>query len=129
MQVHEERLNALNRDLAQCEVRLTRLTDAFLDALDRQGDLRDPQKSASHRAAVVNEMHWKSPQTEPFGERVLKNLERGRTAYLGYDLAIPDGKTGEIVRELTSNLVARGKSLDITMRPEFQAFLDWRISQ
>lgn len=113
------------RDLAKCEERLARLTDAFLDGLidketfeARKGSLF--AERVSLRAAV------ETPQeAEPFGERVLKILERGNAAYLGHDLALPHEKR-EIARELTSNLVARGKYVEITMRDDFQKFMEWR---
>jgi site-specific DNA recombinase len=122
----DESLSVLHRDMGKCEDRLTRLTDAFLDGLidketfeTRKGLLLVERRSL--RDAL------EAPQEEPFGERVLKILERGKTAYLGYDLALPEEKR-EIVRELTSNLRARGKNLEITMQNDFQTFVEWRNS-
>lgn len=127
-QREEARISTLHRDFAKCEDRLTRLTDAFLDGLidketfeGRKGLLLAERRSLRDALETPD-------QAEPFGERVLKILERGRTAYLGYDLALPEEKRA-IVRELTSNLVARGKSIEIATREEFQTFMEGRVSQ
>lgn len=126
--VREERFTALHRDLGKCEERLTRLTDAFLDGL-LDKETFEARKTAlfgqrrSLRDAIENPQ-----EIEPFGETVLKILGRGNTAYLNYDLALPEEKR-EIVKELTSDLGARGKTLEITMRNEFQAILEWRSDQ
>lgn len=61
-------------------------------------------------------------------DRVVEYLGRRNMAYLGYESAFPEEKR-EILRELTSDWVARGKTLEITMRNAFQAVLEWRISQ
>ncbi len=125
--VREDRASTHRRDLGRCEDRLTRLTDAFLDGLidnetfeARKGSLF--AERISLRAALANPQ-----QTEPFGARVLRILERANTAYLGYDFALPEEKR-EIVRELTSNLVVHGKSVEITMRDDFLSFLEWRAT-
>jgi DNA invertase Pin-like site-specific DNA recombinase len=124
-QVREDRLGTLSRDLAKCEERLTRLTDALLDGLIDK-ETFEARKSLLVAERISLRARLEGPEdTEPFGERVLKNLERANAAYLGYDFALPEEKR-EMVRELTSNLAARGKTLDITMRDEFRAFLEWR---
>ena len=50
---------------------------------------------------------------------MLKILERASMAYLGYEFALPEEKR-EIARELASNVVARGKCLEITMSDDFR---------
>lgn len=122
----ETRLASIRRDLGRCEDRLTRVTDAYLDAMI------DKETFEARKALLLPERRalreaLEAPEPEPFAERVLKILEQGRTAYLGFDLALAEEKR-EIVRELTSNLVARGKNLEIAMHPEFQAFIESRMA-
>ena len=123
VQVREDRVTTFRRDLARCEDRLTRLTDAFIDGL-LDKETFEARKGQLFAERISLRGALETPEQKPFGERVLKNLELANSAYLGYDLALPEEKR-EIVRELTSNLVVSGKSLVITMRDEFQAFLKW----
>jgi site-specific DNA recombinase len=114
------------RDLAKCEDRLSRLTDAFLDGLvDRETfELR---KGALLEERLALRTETADPTADvTFEERVVKYLELANTAYLGFELANSDEKR-EIVRELTSNLVANGKNVEITLRNEFQQFQNSRI--
>ena len=67
-----------------------------------------------------------APQS--FVDRAMKFLELGRTSDLGFDLEISEEKR-EIVLALTSNLVARGKSLELTLHSELQEVLETRIFQ
>jgi DNA invertase Pin-like site-specific DNA recombinase len=121
----EERAASLRRDLAQCEDRLLRLTDAFLDSLIDK-ETFEIRKAALFAERVSLRSALEDPSETPSAaERVLKNLELANAAYLGFDSALPDEKR-EMVRELTSNLVANRKNLVITMREEFQAASEWR---
>jgi site-specific DNA recombinase len=124
----EERTSTLGRDLAQCEDRLTRLTDAFLDGLVDK-ETFDLRKSVllSERASLRSALQ-EPADAEPFGDRVLRNLELLRMAHLGLDLALAAEKR-DLVQQLTSNLVVRGKNVEITMRDDFQAFIDARVLQ
>lgn len=119
--------SGLRRDLAKCEQRLSRLTDAFLEG-DIDKETFEARKRAlfGERRALRDQLEL-SAQAEPFSEAVLKNLGRGNTAHLGYEQANPEEKR-EIAKALTSDLVADRKSLAITLRNEFQRVEKWRQS-
>lgn len=112
----------LKRDLAKCEDRLIRLTDAFLD------DLLDKETFEARKSALLRErrslsdtLNGHGPQ-ETFSDRVVKYLGRAETAKTLYEAAFGDEKR-DTVKSVTSDLRARGKSLQITMFPVFQAIL------
>lgn len=122
VQVRDDRVATAKRDLANCDVRLTRLTDALLDGVI------DKEAFEARRSGLLAERRTlreliEAPPEEPFSERVLRNLELARTAYLGFDLALPAEKR-EIVQSVTSNLLAHGKNLETRLHPEFQDFAD-----
>jgi hypothetical protein len=122
--VRENRASAFRRDLAKCEDRLTRLTDAFLDGLIDKDTFETRKGSLIAERISLSGTSETSQEPESFGERVLKILERLNTVYPGYNFALPEEKR-QIALELTSSLVARGKSLEITMRDDFRNFLEW----
>lgn len=123
----EDRKANVRRDLQLCEDRLTRLTDVFVDgALDRETFEHRKTALLNERRALRDELE--SPPREPFRESVIKFLGRGNTASKLYGSAFPEEKRS-IVKELTSDLRAHGKDLEITMRNAFQAVAEWRISR
>ncbi len=118
----------LKRDLAKCEDRLIRLTDAFLD------DLLDKETFEARKAALLGErrslsdtLNGRQGPHETFSDRVLKYLGRAETAKTLYEAAFGDEKR-DTVKSITSDLRARGKSLQITMFPVFQAILEGQKS-
>ncbi|MGH3430955.1 MAG: recombinase family protein, partial [Mycobacteriales bacterium] len=122
VQTAETRTSTLRRDLSKCEERLTRLTDAFLDGtIDQEAFELRKGALLAERLALRTELE-DDAKTEPFGDRVLKNLELITRACLGYESATSDEKR-QLVRDLTSNLVTRGKTVEITMRNEIEALL------
>jgi len=116
----------LRLSLGRCEDRLTRLTDAYLDAaLDRE--------TFEHRKAALfaDRRGLQDALEQPDGDgttaSLLKKLELGSTAYLRFDSPIAEEKR-ETVISVSSNLVAIGKELAIEPLFPFDEVLKQRIS-
>lgn len=125
--LREEQEAALRRDLGKCEDRLSRLTDAFIDGhLDKE--TFEVRKTALYgeRRSLRDTLEVPA-QPGTFADQALEILGRGNMAQSLYEMALADEKR-EIVKSVTSDLRARRKSLQITMRPTFQAILDTRNS-
>lgn len=123
----EDRLANVRRDLQLCDDRLTRLTDAFLDgSIDRE--TFDHRKAALIGDRRLLKDALEAPEPDPPHEVALKILGRGNMASNLYGSAFPEEKRA-IVKEVTSDLRANGKYLEITMRNEFQAIAKWRKSE
>ncbi len=126
--MREERTGRLQRDLANIEARLSRLTDAYLDAaIDRDAFELRKIGLLGDRRAFLDKLEERDGEA-PFGEAILEILGRGNTACFNYDAAFVDEKR-RIVKELTSDLLAERKTLKITLRNEFEAIATWRIHQ
>lgn len=117
----EARRSERLRDLAKCEDRLTRLTDLLVDGHIDTETFEARKASLLLERRTLRDALDERPEEQSITARALKSLELARTAYLGFDLAKPDEKR-QMVRELTSNLVAQRKSLEITLRKDFEAF-------
>jgi site-specific DNA recombinase len=124
-QVRQDHISRIRRDLALCEDRLARLTDALIDGLIEKEAYETRNAGLAVERVALRKSLEAPPEPEPFGERVLKILELGRTAYLGFDLALPDEKR-EIVQTLTSNFLALRKEVVAKPRKDFEEFINWR---
>lgn len=98
------------------------LTDAFLDSL-LDKETFEVRKTALYGDRRLLRDALEAPYEQPFVDRALEILGRGNMAQSLYEVGLVDEKR-EIVKSLTSDLRARRKSLQITMRPTFQAILD-----
>lgn len=112
-------------ELARCDDRMNRLTDAYLDgAIDKEA-------LETRKAALLMERRGHADMLEnpePVDETdwVLKNLELGDSAQQSLEKATREEKREMVVR-VTSNLSVRGKSLDYTLRFPFDVIADWRL--
>lgn len=110
---HARRRRAENaRLLAQCEGRLTRLTDALLDG-DLDKDMYEARKAGLLKERRKLQDLLEAPEEETAGERLLKKLELGKTALVSLDTKFAP-QLRDTLRKMTSNLSVREKNLDIT---------------
>ncbi len=125
--IRDEREAALNRDLGKCEDRLSRLTDAFIDGLLDKETFEVRKTALYGERRSLRDALEAPARPDTFADRALEILGRGNMAESLYEMALTDEKR-EIVKSVTSDLRACRKSLQITMRPTFQAILDARNS-
>ena len=120
------RRNQLHMAVGRCNDRLTRLTDAFLDATI------DKETFEHRKAALLVEKRGlldalESPNKTGPASDLLEKLELGQTAYLRFASGFATEKR-DAVQEATSNLVAQGKTLGFALRFPFDEIAKWRIS-
>lgn len=123
----EEQVTALKRNLARCEDRLSRLTDAFVDALIDKETFEARKTGLFEERRSLRDALEAPADEEPLAATVVKYLGRANAAYEQYDLGFAEEKR-EILKSLTSDWRARGKTLQITMRNVFEAIVQCRLS-
>ncbi len=111
-----ERIERHNRDLALVEERLAKLTDLLIDGtIDRDMfNQRKEQFLLAKRTIEEERARKAGSQTE----RLISNLELAQMALQQYDSA-GDPERREMLAEMTSNLVVRGKEPEFPMRLPF----------
>jgi len=117
---------ALQLAQGRCADRLTRLTDAFLDAaIDKETFEARKAALLEEKRSILDrlERQHDEPSTDP-----LEKLELAQTAYLSLDSEL-DPEKREAVLLTTSNLVADGKTPGFALRFPFDEIAKWRISQ
>lgn len=119
---------AIRVALGKCDERISRLTDALVDGhldkdafAERNGQLLMERRSLRDRLEHVGDQPSRV-------DIVMENLGRANMAQLAYDSANPDEKR-KILRELTSDLLAHGKYLEIRLRKTFSAIENWCLIQ
>ena len=120
------RKSALTLAIGQCDDRRTRLTDAYLDAaIDK--DTFEHRKSAllAERRGLQDALE--APDEDLAAVALFNKFELANTAYLRFDSPITEEKR-ETVISVSSNLLADGKKLAITLRSPFDEIAKWRIS-
>ncbi|THD60767.1 recombinase family protein [Phenylobacterium sp.] len=126
LRANDEQRAHIERDLALCGERLARLTDALIDGLVDK-ETFEFRKAALYEQRLALREALDAPRPVPFSEQVLAHLGRANMAYLSYEAGFPDEKR-KIVQSLTSDFLADGKSLEITMRNIFREVIEWRKS-
>ena len=124
---NEVRRRAVKSQVGQCEGRLTRLTDAFIDGnIDK--DTFDQRKASllQERRTLLDLIEC--PDEEPESVRTLKKLELGKSAKTLDGLKFVE-EFRDIVKNTTSNLAVRGKELEITPEFPFGDLAKWRFFQ
>lgn len=124
---HAEQLTALKRDLGKCDDRLSRLTDAFVDGLLDKETFEARKTTLLEERRSLRDSLEAPPDTEPLVATVLKYLGRANAAYEQYESGFPEEKR-EMLKSLTSDWRARGKTLQITMQNVFEAIVECRLS-
>lgn len=120
------RRDQLHMAVGRCNDRLTRLTDAFLDAaIDKETFEHRKAALLVEKRGVLDALE--SPNTKGPGSELLEKLELGQTAYLRFVSGFSAEKR-DAVQNATSNLVAHGKTLGFALRFPFDEIAKWRIS-
>lgn len=122
----ETRRAELRLSLGRCDDRLTRLTDAFLDAsIDKETFEHRKAALFVEKRGVLDALEQPELGTER--AELLKKLELGNTAYLRFDSEIA-AERRDAVQSAISNLVVEGKTLGFALRFPFDEIAKWRIS-
>jgi len=120
------RRDQLHMAVGRCNDRLTRLTDAFLDAtIDKETFEHRKAALLVEKRGVLDALE--SPNTTGPASDLLGKLELGQMAYLRFASGFATEKR-DAVQEATSNLVAHGKTLGFALRFPFDEIAKWRIS-
>jgi site-specific DNA recombinase len=119
---------SLNMQLARCDDRLTRLTDAYIDQMidketfeARKAGLLGEKRNLHDQIAAISIADL--PSTNAF-----KKLELGNAAYSGYISGNTPERRG-IIDQVTSNFVANGNNPAITLKSPYQEIVNWRKAQ
>jgi site-specific DNA recombinase len=118
---------SLTMRVAQCDIRLARLTDAYLDQVlerelfeVRKRDILMHQRELRDRLASLSIADL--PVT-----KALEKLELGNAAYLSYINGIPPEKRA-MVETVTSNFAVQGKNPMVALKSPFSEIANWRKS-
>jgi DNA invertase Pin-like site-specific DNA recombinase len=117
----------LKRAVALCDERLSRLTDALLDAfIDKETFETRKGGLLGERRGLLDQIE--NPPAGTQSERLLEKFERGNAAYLGIISAESD-EIREALRNTTSNILVEGKYLAITPKFPFSEVVKTRLSR
>lgn len=122
-----ERSTSFQLQLAGCESRLARLTDALIDGLIGK-ELFESRKSAVlfRRRELLDQLERIDSDGSKV-ERALQLLELANTAYLSYQKGYPPEKRALIAATM-SNFLGSGKTPAITLKSPFKELSEWRTS-
>ena len=116
---------AARLQLARCNNRLQRLTDAFVDGLIDK-ELFTLRKDAVLRDRIaLKELLGGSQEICSLTDRVAQYFEREISVNSGYENALP-AERREILRAITSNLSVSGRNPAITLQSPFAELVAWR---
>jgi len=117
-----QRRESAARDLAACETRLARLTDAYVDGvLDRESFEHRKRLLLEERQALADRVS--RPENHDLADTVLADLELATVAQLRFGSA-DEGEKRDIVKSVTSKLVATGEDLEFRLRFPFNRLLE-----
>lgn len=122
-----QRSTSLRLQLAACEARLARLTDALIDGLIEK------ELFESRKSAVLFRRHELLDQLEHIGstgskgDRVMQLLELANTAHISYRNGLSSEKRALIAATM-SNFFGSGKTPAITLKSPFKEFSEWHTS-
>jgi len=119
------RRQKLQMAIGRCGDRLTRLTDAFLDAsIDKETFEHRKAELILEKRGLLDALE--SPEPDSPATQLTKKLELGQTAYLRFRSGFPAEKR-DTVKNINSNLVAHGKELGFALLFPFYEIAKWRI--
>jgi DNA invertase Pin-like site-specific DNA recombinase len=124
----EDMAHSLQMQIARCDERMTRLTDALIDGVIDK-DLFEPRKREllEQKRLLADQLTEANSADDP-AMRALRDLELGNTAQSSYGMAIPSERR-EIVKTLTSNFMVEGKKPYIELRSPYREIAEVRKSQ
>lgn len=122
-----ERSTSLQLQLAGCETRLARLTDALIDGLIEK-ELFENRKSAVlfRRRELLDQLEHIGP-TGSKTDRAMQLLELANTAYISYRNGLSSEKRA-LIASTMSNFFGSGKTPAITLKSPFKEFSEWQHS-
>lgn len=122
-----QRIASLNLQLAACETRLARLTDAMIEGLIEK-ELFESRKSEVllNRRGVLDQLEQVGSSSSK-ADRVMELLELANSAYVSYQNGLPSERRA-LIAATTSNFIGNGKEPAITLKSPFQEFSEWRNS-
>jgi len=120
-----QRVERVARDLALIDERMHRLTDLLLDGTIDRDTYQERKKALLWRKRELEEIRSRDSHLS-FWSGIRADIERANAASNLFQMADPDEKR-EILKSLTSNLVAREKELVFPMRSPFAEVRQWAI--
>jgi len=115
----------IQRDLGLVAQRLARLTDAFLDGTIDKAAYEERKAMLLAQRTALNERLAGGDST--FWQSIAERFELGLTALQGYQIGNDDEKR-EIIKSVSSNLIAQGKEPVLPMFSPFAELREWSIS-
>jgi DNA invertase Pin-like site-specific DNA recombinase len=120
----EEMKKRLLMELAQIEVRLAKLADAYMDEVfDRETYLAKKNELVLKQKEIREKLEAKSGIEDETGKEFEDFLELLKSVYLSYKKGNDEEKR-ELVKITFSNCTAEGKSLSIKLKKPFQTVLE-----
>ncbi len=117
------RLTTIERDLSLIEGKLVRLTDAMVEgAIDKSAYAE--RRSALIAQRLVLQERKSAGGISTFWKTMAERFELGFAALLSYELGNDEDKR-DALKLISSNLVADGKKLLLTVSQPFDAVLEW----
>ena len=122
-----QRSTSLQLQLAGCETRLARLTDALIDGLIEK-ELFENRKSAVlfRRRELLDQLEHIG-STDSKADRAMQLLELANTAHISYRNGLSSEKRALIAATM-SNFFGSGKTPAITLKSPFKEFSEWQNS-
>lgn len=115
----------LQMQLARCDDRMTRLTDALLDAaIDKEAYEGRRMALLAERRGILDQIEG---PLEASAQRVLSYLELPNIQQSGYENAKSTEKR-TIIESITWNLMVAGKNPAITLKSPYREIVNWRLS-
>ncbi|MEQ1618374.1 MAG: recombinase family protein [Gemmatimonas sp.] len=118
---------SLHMQIAQCDERLGRLTDALVDGVLEKELFESRKRVVLERKRTLQEQLSHAAKSAPLSARALADLELGNTAQSGYRLGIPSERR-DIVKAVTSNFVVQEKNPYVELRSPFREIAEVRKS-
>jgi len=111
--------NALNLRLSQLQVRLGRLTDAFIDGVIEK-ELFEERKAAllMERKDLEENLAGTRDNSRSVPDQLAEFLELAGSAYLQYEIGLPEEKR-DLLKIVTSNRQVSDKSVELTLAQPF----------
>ncbi|MCW5726233.1 recombinase family protein [Parvibaculum sp.] len=120
-----ERISMLKIALGATEDRLNKLTDALLDGLIESEIYQQRKLTLLKDRNELREKIASASSENSVPDKVVKFFELAKRPCLGYEIANSKEKR-ELVETISSNLVARGKNVEVALLSPYREVLEWR---
>jgi hypothetical protein len=117
--------SSLRLQLAQCNERIAKLTDALIDGLIDKQLFEERRRAVLLARAELQDRLSNPASAGSAADRVLNYLELANTAYLSYETGLPSEKRALLV-SITSNFSGIGNEPAITLKSPFQELANCR---